>query len=156
MDSQTFTLLRATCTCWEGSFSNISGRKCSNLMWRPNLWGMHAHNQWFIEGVGGPCDFQPQTSSFPTKVKFTIICDRIWEKASFCVVAEFLFLIAQAVLATALKPGMVILQSLLYSCWKFHAPPTSDMGMAIASIACGRKSAVFMPHLGAPPIQVRT
>ena len=49
----------------------------------------------------------------------------------------------KAVLATVLKPGMVILESLLYTFLNFRAPPTSGMGVVIASIASSQKSAVF-------------
>ena len=74
------------------------------------------------------------------------ICDRIWQKGQFRAVAEFLFLIAhifKAVIATVLKPGMVIPQSLLHTRWKFCAPPISGTGVAITSTARGRKSAVL-------------
>jgi len=62
--------------------------------------------------------------------------------------AEFLFLIAiahnfKAVIATDLKPGRTILQSLHYTQCKFRAPPTSGSGVAIASTIRGRKSTVL-------------
>ena len=79
-------------------------------------------------------------------MKTTIICDRIWEKGPLRAGAEFLFLIAnnfKAVIATGLKLGIAILQSLLYTRWKFRVPPTSGMGVAIADVARGRKSAVL-------------
>jgi len=74
------------------------------------------------------------------------ICERIWEKGPLRAEAEFLFLIAhnfKAVIATDLKPGITILQSLHYTRCKFRAPPTSGLGMAIASITRSRKSAVL-------------
>jgi len=57
-----------------------------------------------------------------------------------------LFLIThnfKAVIATDLKPSIAILQSLHYTRCKFHAPPTSGLGVAIASITRGRKLAVL-------------
>jgi len=54
------------------------------------------------------------------------ICERIWEKGPLCAEAEFLFLIAyncKAVIATELKPGVTILQSLHYTRCKFRAHP---------------------------------
>ena len=73
-------------------------------------------------------------------------CDRSWEKGRFRVVAEFVFSIThnfEAVIATVLKPGIVILWSLLCTRWNFLPPPTSCMGVAIASITHGQKSAVL-------------
>ena len=54
-----------------------------------------------------------------------------------------LFLIVhnfKAVIATELKPGITILQSLHYTRCNFRAPPTSGLGVAITSITHGRKS----------------
>ena len=40
-------------------------------------------------------------------------------------------------IATGLKPGIATLQSLnYYTRCKFHAPPTSGLGMAVASVPC--------------------
>ena len=82
-----------------------------------------------------------------------IICERIWEKGPLRAEAEFLFLIAhnfKAIIAIDLKPGIAILQSLHYTRCKFRAPPTSGLGVAIASVTRGRKSAVLylplVPH----------
>ena len=75
-------------------------------------------------------------------------------KGPFHVVAEVLFLIAhifKAVIATAMKPCIMNLQSLGYTHCKFRNPHTSSMGVAIAQ---SQKSSV-MPF-GAPPFQVRT
>jgi len=49
----------------------------------------------------------------------------------------------KAVIATDLKPGLTILQSLHYTRCKFRVPPTSGLGVAIASITRGQKSAVL-------------
>ena len=57
--------------------------------------------------------------------------------------AETKFLFFKAVIATGLKPGMTILQSLHYTRCKFRAPPISGLGVAVASVARGRKSAVL-------------
>ena len=69
---------------------------------------------------------------------------------------RILFLIAhnfKAVIATDLKPGITILQSLYYTRCKFHTPPTSGLGVAITSITRSKISH-FMPRVGAPPFQV--
>ena len=48
--------------------------------------------------------------------------------------------------ATGLKPGIAILQSLnYYTCCKFHAPPTSGLGVAVGH---------FMTQVGARPFHV--
>ena len=60
-------------------------------------------------------------------------------KGPLCTGAQFLFLIAhnfKIIVATGLKPGMAILQSLHCTCCKFCAPSTSNMAMAVASITC--------------------
>jgi len=64
--------------------------------------------------------------------------------------AEFFFLIVRnfkAVIATVLKPGVAILQSLnymyMYTCCKFCTLPTSSLGVAIASVPCGQKLAAL-------------
>ena len=53
-------------------------------------------------------------------------------------------------IATDLKPGITILQSLHYIRCKFCALPTSSLGVVIASITRGRKSAILclqlVPH----------
>jgi len=49
----------------------------------------------------------------------------------------------KAVIATDLKPGITILQSLHYTCCKFCALPTSGLGVVIASITRGQKSAIL-------------
>jgi len=57
-----------------------------------------------------------------------------------------LFLIThnfKAVIATGLKPGTAILQSLHYTCCKFRALSASDLGAAIASVTCSGKSALL-------------
>ena len=80
----------------------------------------------------------------------------IWEKGPLRAEAEFLILIVhnvKAVIATDLKPGITILQSLHYTRRKFRAPPTSGLGVAITSITQS-KIGCFMPPIGAPPFQV--
>ena len=70
----------------------------------------------------------------------------LWEKNPLPAEAEFLFLIAhncKAVIAMGFKPGITILQSLHYICFKFRAPPTSGLGVEIVSITRGQKSAVL-------------
>ena len=62
--------------------------------------------------------------------------------------------IFKAVIATGLKLGMTILQSLDYTRCKFCALPLSSLGMAIASVTWS-KTGCFMSHVGAPPFQVR-
>ena len=44
----------------------------------------------------------------------------------------------KAVIATGLKLGIAIFQSLHYTCCKFCVPPTSALGVAIASVTHGR------------------
>ena len=86
-----------------------------------------------------------------------INCEWIWEKGPLHAEAEFLFLIAhnfKAVIATGLKPGTAILQSLHYTCYKFRTPPTPGLGVVITIVAQS-KNGHFMPHVGAPPFQVR-
>ena len=69
----------------------------------------------------------------PTVCIFFPICERILENGPLCAEAEFLFLIVRnfkAVIATGLKPGIAILQSLNYTRCKFRTPPTSGLGVA--------------------------
>ena len=82
-----------------------------------------------------------------------IMCERIWEKGPLRAEAEFLFLIAhnfKAVIATDMKPGTAIRQSLHCTYCKLHAPPTSGLGVVIASITCGQKLPILclplVPH----------
>ena len=59
---------------------------------------------------------------------------------------EFLFLIVhnlKGVTATGLKLDITILQLLNYTCCKFRAPPTSGLGVAIASVPRSHKLAVL-------------
>ena len=79
----------------------------------------------------------------PLSMQLIIIWDR---KGALRAEAEFLFLTAnnfKAVIATGLKPGIIILLSLLYTHLNFRAPPISYVGVAIASIARGQKTAVL-------------
>ena len=74
------------------------------------------------------------------------ICEWIWEKGLLHAETKFLFLIVhnfKAVIAMDLKPGITILQSLCCTCYKLRALPSSGLGLAIASITSGRKSAVL-------------
>jgi len=74
------------------------------------------------------------------------ICEQIWKKGPLHTEAEFLFLIThnfKAVIATGLKPGTAILQSLHYTCCKFRALSASDLGAAIASVTCSGKSVLL-------------
>jgi len=48
----------------------------------------------------------------------------------------------KAVIATGLKPAISI-RSLDYTCCKFHVPPTSGLGMAIANVTRSLKSAIL-------------
>ena len=105
---------------------------------------------WYLRGEVNYCE--GLTKLWNVKW-FQAICERIWEKGPLRAEVKFLFLIAhnfKAVIATDLKPGIAILQSLHYTRRKFRAPPTSGLGVAIASIARGRKSAVLclrlVPH----------
>jgi len=56
----------------------------------------------------------------------------------------------KAVISTGLKPSIAI-RSLDYTCCKFHVPPISGLGMAIASVTRSQKSAVLCltlePHI---------
>jgi len=68
---------------------------------------------------------------------------------------NFLFLFAhnfKIVIATGLKPGVAILQSLQYTRYKFRTPPTSGLVVAIMTRS---KISHFMAQVGAPPFQVR-
>ena len=49
----------------------------------------------------------------------------------------------KTVVATGLKQDMANLQSSHYTLWKFRVPPTSGLGVVIASIARDLKSAVL-------------
>ena len=49
----------------------------------------------------------------------------------------------KAVIATGLKPGTTILQSLHYTRWKFCAPPTSGLDVVVVSITRSWKSAIL-------------
>ena len=63
---------------------------------------------------------------------------RIWEKGPHCMVSVILFLVVhnfKAVIATVLKSGKGVLQSLCHTHWKVSATPTSWVGVAITIIA---------------------
>ena len=65
------------------------------------------------------------------------ICEQIWEKGPLCAFSENPFLIAHnfwTVIAMSFRLGANILQSLVNTCCKFRAPPTSGMGMATAQL----------------------
>ena len=53
--------------------------------------------------------------------------------------------------ATGLKLGMAIFH---YTSYKFCAPPTFGSGIAIASVTQSKMGG-FMPHIGAPLLQLR-
>jgi len=75
---------------------------------------------------------------------------QMWEKDLFCAEAKFSSLIThkfKAVIATGLKPGIAILQSLQYTRCKF-CTPDCDCPTQL-------KIGHFMPDVGAPPFQVR-
>ena len=57
--------------------------------------------------------------------------------------------------ATGLKPGTVILQTLLLHLLKFCAPSTSSMGVVTATNHTWMIISYFVPHLGALPFQVK-
>ena len=84
------------------------------------------------------------------------ICERIWEKGLLRAETEFLFLIAhnfKAVIATDLKPGITILQSLCCTCYKFRAPP---FPVWLGNREYHKRSKIgrFLPPVGAPLLQI--